>query len=44
MKKLNVLGVEFTVSDTILYADDGVYKEYIDAIKKGKGLAKKVLK
>lgn len=37
--KIKILGVEVPVSDKVLYADA---KEYIEAIKKGKGLAKKL--
>ena len=40
--KLTILGVTFEASDKVLYAKDA--KEYIHAIKQGKGLAKKVLK
>lgn len=41
---IEILGVKFNCSDKVLYAKDEVAREYIDAMKKGKGLAKKMLK
>lgn len=41
---IEILGVKINCSDKVLYARDEVAREYIEAIKKGKGLAEKFLK
>jgi hypothetical protein len=41
---IEILGVKFKCSDKVLYAKDEVAREYIEAIKKGNGLARKILK
>lgn len=42
--KVTVLGQEIECEDKVIYVKDEVAKEYIKAFKKGKGLAKKILK